>query len=370
MSQKKYIFTLIIFVAAIIISAAFFAKFLFLPLRFSATRNATLKSDIIKPEKKIKLMRLKLHKKIKSRKKKIYKPDMSKPINCLNLNIFECTIKYLQYLRYLPISVTAEDKYKFSFPIPKNLGNIVDSYKWNEQNPFIIGAAAKYLNESGRIKDGEYDRPEINNKFLFELEKSAEKDEFNKQPWDWVLVRQAKTGEKAELYENGRKVFSFPVNTGVLGLTPDGTWYIFLRLPHTTMIGLFPVRISKKAYASLKLKHPKKIKCLDGHPVEMVPYADSGIKYVDYFNKGIALHYMPRKSYGFPQSAGCIELPKQYALLLYKHPGYGYGTIVTVTGFTVSKPKEKQIKKTKPRKTIKAKKTLPVSPVRIKKSQI
>jgi hypothetical protein len=74
---------------------------------------------------------------------------------------------------------------------------------------------------------------------------------------------------------------------------------------------------------------------LDGHPVKLVHYSDSGIKYIDYFHKSVALHYIHRKYYGFPQSAGCVELSEQDALLLYKQ--IDYGTIVSVTGSTVSK---------------------------------
>ena len=286
---------------------------------------------------------------VKKINKKVYEPDLTKPLDCRSLNAFLCAVKYLRYLKYLPISLTYDGKYKFSFPIPENLKKIAYSYGWNEQNPLIIGAIAKYLYESGRIKDGDYDGPEINNKLLCELEKSAERKKFNKQPWDWVLVNQSKTNEKAELYENGRIIFSFPVNTGILGLTQDGTWYVFLRLPDTTMTGLFPVPITKKLYASLKSKHFKNIECLDGHPVKLVHYSDSGIKYIDYFHKSVALHYMHRKYYGFPQSAGCVELSEQDALLLYKQ--IGYGTIVTVTGATISKKIRMPLKTTPKIKT-------------------
>ena len=37
-------------------------------------------------------------------------------------------------------------------------------------------------------------------------------------------------------------------------------------------------------------------------------YADP-VQFVAYFNGGDALHYMPRTSYGDPQSLGCVELP-------------------------------------------------------------
>ncbi|MHB1661287.1 MAG: L,D-transpeptidase [bacterium] len=177
---------------------------------------------------------------------------------------------------------------------------------------------------------------------MSELKKSAAKGEFDAHRWKWVLVRQAKKGERVELYENGRKIFSSPANTGEFATTPDGTWYVFLRFHDTKMSGLSPKRISKKVYASLKLKHYKMVGCLDGHPVKMVHYADSGIKYVSYFNNNIALHYMLRPRYGFPQSAGCIELPEHDAKFLYKN--IGYGTMVTVIGSTARRPIKKQDK--------------------------
>lgn len=334
--SKKHIFLLTASITVFMAGSYFAMKFIFFPLSVSATRDKIKNSSFnqimsIKPTSTT----VKPSKKKEQAKKKIYKPDLAKPLDCTNLNAFLCTVKYLQYLKYLPIYLTSDGKYEFSFPLPNNLKKIAYSYGWNEQNPLIIGAIAKYLYESGRIKDGEYDGPEINNKLLCELEKSAEKKQFDKQPWDWILVKQSKTNEKAELYENGRIIFSFPVNTGILGLTQDGTWYVFLRLPDTTMTGLFPVPITKKLYASLKSKHFKNIECLDGHPVKLVHYSDSGIKYIDYFHKSVALHYMHRKYYGFPQSAGCVELSEQDALLLYKQ--IGYGTIVTVTGSTISK---------------------------------
>ncbi len=337
--NKKHIFLLAASIAVLIAGSYFMLKFFFFPLSVSATRDKIKNAEFnqimdINPSS-VKAKPSEKKGGVKKTNRKVYEPDLTKPLDCTNLNVFLCTIKYLRYLKYLPISLAYDGKYKFSFPIPENLKKIAYSYGWNEQNPFIIGAIAKYLYESGRIKDGDYDRPEINNKLLWELEKSAAKNQFNNQPWDWVLVKQSKTNEKAELYENGRIIFSFPVNTGILGLTPDGTWYVFLRLPDTTMSGLFPTPIAKKLYASLKSKHFKNIECLDGHPVKLVHYSDSGIKYIDYFHKSVALHYMYRKYYGFPQSAGCIELSERDALLLYKQ--IGYGTIVSVTGYTISK---------------------------------
>ncbi len=258
--------------------------------------------------------------------------ESSGHLECKSTAEFPCVVKYLHYLRYLPVSVSSSGKYgyDFSFPVPKDLQKAADSYKWNPQNPFILGAITQYIEASGMLHDGEYAKPQINGKLLSELKKSAEKGKFDPYPWKWILVRQAAKGEIVELYENGRKVFSSPANTGEFATTLDGTWYVFLRFHSTAMSGLSPSRISMKVYESLKLKHPRMVGCLDGHPVKWVAYNDSGIKYADYFNGGIALHYIARSRYGFPQSAGCVELPYDNARFLHKN--IGYGTIVTVSG--------------------------------------
>ncbi|MCL4321185.1 MAG: L,D-transpeptidase [Deltaproteobacteria bacterium] len=254
----------------------------------------------------------------------------SGPLKCGGKAVFSCTVKYLHYLHYLPISHAGKYGYEFSFPVPEVLQKVADSYTWNSRNPFILGAITQYLEASGRLRDGEYANPQINAKLLSELKKSAANGEFDPYPWKWVLVRQAIKGEMVELYENGREVFSSPANTGEFATTPDGTWYVFLRFRKTAMSGLSPSRISLKVYESLKSKDPRMVGCLDGHPVKWVAYKDSGIKYVDYFDGGIALHYISRPRYGFPQSAGCVELPYSNAKFLHKN--IGYGTIVTVSG--------------------------------------
>ncbi len=262
------------------------------------------------------------------------RPRSFKPFNCKGATVFACAVKYLHYLHYLPVSRTGKRLYEFSFPAPRILKSIADSYAWNPQNPFVLGAAVQYLEVSGKLRDGDNARPEINAALLSELKKSAANKEFDPYPWKWVLVRQAMKGEKVELYENGRRVFSSPANTGEFATTPEGTWYVYLRFHSTTMSGLSPSRISSKVYKSLKSKHPSSVGCLDGHPVKWVAYDDSGIKYVDYFNGGMALHYIFRLRYGFPQSAGCVELPRVGAKFLHKN--IGYGTIVTVYGVAES----------------------------------
>jgi hypothetical protein len=308
--KSKYLYILTAFISVLILLAAAFLKY---PPPARKTSSVSKKP---KP--------------VLSGLSRYVTPKPLKPPVCKDETVFACTVKYLEYLRYLPISSAGPDKYEFSFHAPDILHRVADSYAWNPQNPFVLGAAAQYLEASGKLRDGEYARPQIDGTLLSELKKSAAEKEFNTHPWKWVLVRQAEKSERVELYENGREIFSSPVNTGEFATTPDGTWYVFLRFHDTTMSGLSPKRISKKAYMSLKLKHPSMAGCLDGHPIKWVAYDDSGIKYVDYFNKGIALHYIPRARYGFPQSAGCIEIPKHNARFLHKN--IDYGTIVTVIG--------------------------------------
>jgi len=52
------------------------------------------------------------------------------------------------------------------------------------------------------------------------------------------------------------------------------------------------------------------------------------VQFVAYFNGGDALHYMPRASYGDPQSLGCVELPLAGASAAW--PYMTLGSIVTV----------------------------------------
>ena len=91
-------------------------------------------------------------------------------------------------------------------------------------------------------------------------------------------------------------------NTGVAGAaTALGTYPVYARYQSTTMTGTNP----------------------DGSH-----YSDPGVLWVAYFNGGDAVHYIPRASYGSPQSLGCIELP--YAAAEQAWGYLTYGTPVTV----------------------------------------
>ncbi|HUA70126.1 MAG TPA: L,D-transpeptidase [Solirubrobacteraceae bacterium] len=88
-----------------------------------------------------------------------------------------------------------------------------------------------------------------------------------------------------------------------------------VRLPKGTATGTFPV------YERLRSQ------TMQGTNPDGSHYADF-VQRVAYFNGGDAVHYIPRASYGSPQSLGCVELPYDAAEQAW---GYlTYGTLVTV----------------------------------------
>jgi hypothetical protein len=107
--------------------------------------------------------------------------------------------------------------------------------------------------------------------------------------------------ETLTVWENGVEVESTPANTGGAGTpTAQGTFPVYLRYRNQVMTGTNP----------------------DGGT-----YADP-VQFVSYFNGGDALHYMPRTSYGDPQSLGCVELPYNAAETAWQY--MQIGSIVTV----------------------------------------
>jgi lipoprotein-anchoring transpeptidase ErfK/SrfK len=107
--------------------------------------------------------------------------------------------------------------------------------------------------------------------------------------------------ESLTVWHNGVVVVETPANTGGAGTpTAQGTFAVYLRYRNQVMSGANP----------------------DGSH-----YADP-VQFVSYFNGGDALHYMPRASYGDPQSLGCVELPYNGAAAVW--PYTVVGSIVTV----------------------------------------
>jgi L,D-transpeptidase catalytic domain len=124
--------------------------------------------------------------------------------------------------------------------------------------------------------------------------------QFNTAGYNYAVGTES-SPETFTLYHNGRIVVQSAANTGIGGRgTAPGTYPVYERLRSQTMQGTNP----------------------DGSH-----YADF-VQWVAYFNGGDAVHYIPRASYGSPQSLGCIELP--YAAAEQAWGYLTYGTLVTV----------------------------------------
>ncbi len=109
--------------------------------------------------------------------------------------------------------------------------------------------------------------------------------------------------ENLTIWHDGQQVLHSPANTGISQApTVDGTFPVYERLRSQVMKGTNP----------------------DGSS-----YADP-VQYVAYFNGGDAVHYIPRSSFGSPQSLGCVELPLSVAAQAW--PYLAVGSLVTVSG--------------------------------------
>jgi hypothetical protein len=124
--------------------------------------------------------------------------------------------------------------------------------------------------------------------------------QFNPEGYNYALATESGP-ETLTVYHNGHVVLYSAANTGISGRgTAPGTFPVYERLRSQTMRGTNP----------------------DGSH-----YADF-VQWIAYFNGGDAVHYIPRASYGSPQSLGCIELP--YAAAEQAWGYLTYGTLVTV----------------------------------------
>lgn len=160
----------------------------------------------------------------------------------------------------------------------------------------------------------------------------------NPWPYTWVQVSKGQPETVTVWKLSGASlapVLHTPANTGVLHSTPDGSWPVYERLPVTTMQGVFPVPLTdyQQQLLTVGMQDGLSAKGLDitlwhGTLVRWQPYDDHGIKWVNYFDMGRALHYFPRAGYGWPQSAGCVEMPDKAAHQVFQT--IHLGTVVTV----------------------------------------
>ncbi len=126
--------------------------------------------------------------------------------------------------------------------------------------------------------------------------------EYNPQGYTYALVSKT-LPETITVWHNGRVVVHGLANTGAPATpTADGTFPVYLRRSFQVMRGLMP---------------------------NGAPYADPA-HFVSFFKGNYAVHSMNRRSFGSPQSLGCVELPLSEARKVW--PYLTYGALVTVAG--------------------------------------
>lgn len=120
-------------------------------------------------------------------------------------------------------------------------------------------------------------------------------------PYSYAVVSEH-LPEQITISLDGHIALRSAVNTGIDRATPIGTWPIYLRLASQTMVGTYP---------------------------NGVAYDIPDVRYINYFDGNYGVHAFSRASYGFPQSAGCVELPPAAAARAWRI--LNYGTLVTVS---------------------------------------
>ena len=167
---------------------------------------------------------------------------------------------------------------------------------WEHDSAIVLrGAVMAFESQHGLAMDG------IASTAVWQALLSARfHRQFNTAGYNYALATES-SPETLTVYHNGRVVMRSAANTGINGRgTATGTYPVYERLRSQTMRGTNP----------------------DGSH-----YADF-VQWIAYFNGGDAVHYIPRSSYGSPQSLGCIELP--YAAAEQAWGYLTYGTLVTV----------------------------------------
>lgn len=306
----------------------------------------------------------------------IHKISSQKP-HTLKYTGFTSLVNRLQSLGYLPITHafihTEKDGHfirirhdAFLWNVPSQLQHAVDQYAWNANNPFIRAAVIQFERQNGILGPKGVSEGHLHKNVIKKLfSDSAKKNAYSYQ---WVYVTKGSGTNQLEqlhVWQHGTAtvphsfgkiqagttvknswVWGTVVNTGVLGATPDGTWPVYQRLPHTDMRGTFPVPISTTQYNALagstvpqwagsSLRQSAR-GVVGGHYVTWQPYNDPDILWVNYFDDGRGIHYYPRASYGFPQSAGCVEQPYNSAPVTYHLLQYGDPVTISSAAFPVN----------------------------------
>jgi hypothetical protein len=200
----------------------------------------------------------------------------------------------LAQLGYSPLSWSAQG-FQWRWAPPATLQAL-----WSPGQDGVIaqGAIMAFESVAGLPTDGAISAAEINALQVAADDPSG--PDANPSGFSYAVASEANP-ESVTVWHNGAVVEITPANTGGAGTpTALGSFPVYLRLRNQVMRGTNP----------------------DGGT-----YADP-VQFVAYFNGGDALHYMPRASYGDPQSLGCVELPLTGASIIW--PYMTLGSIVTV----------------------------------------
>jgi L,D-transpeptidase-like protein len=200
----------------------------------------------------------------------------------------------LSNLGYLPFT-WSHDEFEWRWSPPATL-----AAQWapGQEDTMARGAIMAFESTAGLPTNGEISPSEIS-----ALQSAAQDPDgplANHNGYNYAVASES-IPETLTVWHSGHVVEITPANTGGYGTpTAQGTFPVYLHLRNQVMTGINP----------------------DG-----VPYADP-VQFVSYFNGGDALHYMPRASYGDPQSLGCVELPLLSASIAW--PYMTIGSLVTV----------------------------------------
>lgn len=239
---------------------------------------------------------------------------------------------------YLPISITSDGKISWNVKLSLALRQQADKWSWsNPWNPFLLGALYAFERANKLpVKPGSYGWKHLPS----QVNSLIASGQYIHDPkaWTWVIVRRGYSQETATLFRLSmvagqpvmENIFTTSANTGVFNGTPLGTWPIYLRYRVTSMRGSMLVSVpaaqaqaDRDAHSNGSTWASLGVEIKNGVLVHRIHYNDSNILWVSYFHRGDALHYFQRKTYGWPQSAGCVEMPKDTASRMWHDVWYG-----------------------------------------------
>lgn len=227
----------------------------------------------------------------------------------------------------------------WNIPVPRALQKISDNWGYSPFNPAFRSGLIQFERAEHLLRRKGISRGRVTPEVLQALGAPIPSNPF---PFQWVEVDKTAHPEHLKIWQvpaapqgkaQGHWIYQTVVNTGVMHSTPDGSWPIYQRLAKTTMTGKFPIAVSLHAYHLLPAAERG---IYHGHHVRWQHYIAPNVHFVNYFYDGRAIHFYPRKGYGWPQSAGCVEEPYTHARQVYAL--LHYGDIVSVLGHYQTKP--------------------------------